>query len=128
MKKDGRVLEARAPIKKIQARQWLFPLAALYAMWVLPLSVLAILGNIQWLPGLANPYAHAHELIFGVAFLVISGYLLGNLERHRLLWLIALWLAARISFWVLSFHPLPALFAALVAGMLGWQVVPAFAM
>lgn len=126
MKKDGRVLEARVSAKKIQARQWLFPLAALYAMWVLPLSVLAILGNIQWLPGLANPYAHAHELIFGVAFLVICGYLLGNLERPRLLWLIALWLAARVSFWILSFHPLPALFAALAAGMLGWQVVPAF--
>ena len=63
--------ETKPVMKKIRARQWLFPLASLYAMLVLPLSVLAMLGQVRWLPGLANPHVHAHELIFGVAFLVI---------------------------------------------------------
>lgn len=126
MKKDGRVLSGTVSVNKIQARSWLFPLASLYAMLVLPLSVLSILGNIQWLPGLATPHAHAHELILGVAFLVICGYLLGAIPRSRLLWLVGLWLLARIGFWMLSFHPLPALFSAGAAALLAWQVVPAF--
>ncbi len=118
--------ETKSLNKKIQARQWLFPLASLYAMLVLPLSVVSMLGQIHWLPGLANPHVHAHELIFGVAFLVICGYLLGNVERKKLLWLTACWLLARISFWLLGFHPLGSLFAAGAAFMLAQQVVPAF--
>lgn len=118
--------ETRPVIKKIQAREWLFPLASFYAMLVLPLSVLAMLGQLHWLPGLANPHVHAHELIFGVAFLVICGYLLGNIVRPRLLWLIGLWLLARISFWLLGFHPLSALFSAIAAFLLVQQVAPAF--
>ena len=118
--------KAKSLSKKIQARQWLFPLAAAYAMLVLPLSVLAMLGQIRWLPGLTNPYVHAHELIFGVAFLVICGYLLGNIERQRLQLLTGSWLLARISFWLLSFHPLSAIFSAVAAFLLARQVVPAF--
>lgn len=118
--------ETKPVMKKIQARQWFFPLASLYAMLVLPLSVLAMLGQVRWLPGLANPHVHAHELIFGVAFLVICGYLLGNLARSRLLWLTGLWLLARISFWVWGFHPFSALFSAIAAFLLAQQVVPAF--
>ncbi len=112
-------------LQKIQAKSWLFPLAALYALLVLPLSVLAILGQIN-LPGLAHPYAHAHELLFGVAFLVICGYLLGNLAVAQLARLILMWLLARACFWTLGFHPLVSVFAALAAAMLVWQVVPAF--
>lgn len=118
--------ETKQPVKKIQARQWLFPLAAAYAMLLLPLSVLAMLGQIRWLPGLASPHAHAHELLFGVAFLVICGYLLGNVERQRLWLLTGSWLLARISFWTLSFHPLSAVFSAVAAFLLASQVVPAF--
>lgn len=118
--------ETKPVIKKIQAREWLFPLASFYAMLVLPLSVLAMLGQLHWLPGLANPHVHAHELIFGVAFLVICGYLLGNIIRTRLLWLIGLWLLARISFWLLGFHLLSALFSAIAAFLLVQQVAPAF--
>ncbi len=110
---------------KTQARQWLFPLASFYAL-LLPLSVLSMLGQIRFLPGLASPHVHAHELIFGVAFLVICGYLLGNVERKKLLWLTSCWLLARISFWTLGFHPLGALFAAGAAFMLAQQGVPAF--
>lgn len=113
-------------ITKIQARQWLFPLASLYALLLLPLSVLAMLGQIRFLPGLANPHMHAHELVFGVAFLVICGYLLGNVERKKLLWLIGLWLVARLLMWVLGFHPLAALFSAGAAWLLVQQVAPAF--
>lgn len=118
--------KAKPAIKKIQARQWLFPLASFYAMLILPLSVLAMLGQLRWLPGLANPHVHAHELLFGIAFLVICGYLLGNITRTRLLWLTGLWLLVRISFWLLGFHPLSALFSALAAFLLAQQVVPVF--
>lgn len=118
--------KAKSLPKKIQARQWLFPLAAAYAMLILPLSVLAMLGQIRWLPGLANPHVHAHELIFGVTFLVICGYLLGNIERQRLQLLVGSWLLARLSFWILSFHPLSAVFSAVAAFLLARQVVPAF--
>lgn len=126
VERGSAVSEARPVSKKIQARLWLFPLAALYAVLVLPLSVLSMLGQVRWLPGLANPFVHAHELIFGVAFLVICGYLLGNVTRVRLLWLVGLWLLARVGFWWLGFHPLAALFAGGAAFMLAQQVVPAF--
>lgn len=111
---------------KIQARLWLFPLATLYAITLVPLSVLSMLGQISLLPGLANPHVHAHELIFGFAFPVISGYLLGAMERKRLGVLITAWLLARLAFWMLGFHPLAALFSALAAVLLGWQAIPSF--
>lgn len=116
---------------KIQARLWLFPLAALYAILLLPLSVLGILGQASFLPALlaqnlANPYFHGHELIFGFAFPIICGYLLGALEPGRLLALLGCWLLARIGFWVLAFHPLPAFCAAMAAALLCWHVIPAF--
>lgn len=114
------------PAIKIQARQWLFPLASVYAMLILPLSVLSILGKISWLPAMASPYAHAHELVFAVALLVICGYLLGNRTRQQLLYLVGLWLAGRLSFLWLGFHPLAAIFTAAIAVILIWQVVPAF--
>lgn len=111
---------------KVQARAWLFPLASVYAILILPLSVFSILGTINWLPSMANPYAHAHELIFGVALMVICGYLLGNRTQQQLLVMVGLWLAGRLSFWLLGFHPLAAVFTAAIAGILIWQVVPAF--
>lgn len=126
MKNSAHAAQARQSVKKIQARQWLFPLASFYAMVLLPLSVLSMLGQVRFLPGLANPHVHAHELLFGVAFLVICGYLLGNVTRTRLLWLIGLWLLARLCFWLLGFHPLAALFSAGAAWLLAQQVVPAF--
>jgi uncharacterized protein involved in response to NO len=116
---------------KIPSRLWLFPLAALYAVLLLPLSVLGMLGQAQFLPALlaahlANPYFHAHELIFGFAFPIISGYLLGGVARDRLVLLVVCWALARASFWGMSFHPVPALFSALAAGLLCWNAVPAF--
>lgn len=127
---DAIKASAKKPAK-IQARLWLFPLAALYALVALPLTALGILGQARFLPGfighqLANPYFHAHELIFGFAFPIIAGYLLGSLARWRLLLLIGCWLLARISFWALAFHPVSALFAGLAAFLLCWNAIPAF--
>lgn len=117
--------------KKIQARLWLFPLGVLYAIVALPLSVLGILGQASFLPQgishqLASPFFHAHELIFGFAFAVISGYLLGSLPRARLLALILCWLLARLSFWLLGFHLISASLAALTALLLGLHAMPSF--
>jgi uncharacterized protein involved in response to NO len=57
---------------------------------------------------------------------VISGYLLGNLQSSRLYALIGCWLLARISFWLLSFHFVPATFSALAALLLCWHAIPSF--
>lgn len=111
---------------KIQARQWLFPLAACYALLVLPLTVLGLLGQLALPAGLANPLVHAHELLFGLAFLVVYGYLLGPMRRIELTAFIVLWLLARCSF---AFHPFswPAtIFSMTAALFLGYRVVPRF--
>jgi uncharacterized protein involved in response to NO len=50
-----------------------FPLAAAYALLVLPASVLPMLGIAPLAPGLASPAAHAHDLLFGIALLVVAG-------------------------------------------------------
>lgn len=111
---------------KVQAKEWLFPLASLYALLLLPISVLAILAKVTFLPTLANPYGHAYEMLFGVAFLVICGYLLGNMLRWQLALLALSWLLARGMFLWQGFGWQVALISAVPALMLVRQVVPAF--
>src|SRR3546814_8884250 len=55
---------------------------ALYAALILPYSVLALLGLLPALPGLATSAGHAHEMLFGFALAVIAGYLLRSEERR----------------------------------------------
>ncbi|HEX6633947.1 MAG TPA: NnrS family protein [Usitatibacter sp.] len=101
-----------------------FPLAAAYALLVLPASVLPMLGIAPLAPGLASPAAHAHELLFGFALLVVAGHQLGQPGARRLGLLLALWAAARLSFLFA-----PASLAAAAANVafavaLGAQLVP----
>lgn len=76
----------------------LFPVAALYAALVVPLSVWGMLGGRPVPPGLATPAGHAHELLFGYALLVVAGFLIPRVTSLRLGLLVGSWTAARLAF------------------------------
>ena len=106
------------------ASRLLFPLAAAYAALILPASVMPMLGIAPALPGLASPAAHAHEMLFGFALLVVAGQQLGQADARHLGLLLALWAAARLSF---LFAPASALAVAAnvaFAGVLGALLAP----
>jgi len=105
-------------------------LAGAYAALAAPLWALQYAG---WLSG-ANPLWHAHEMLFGYAFAVISGFLLTAVRAWTarptpsgtaLAAIAGLWLAAR----ALAFHSLlassilDALFALAVAWGIGCPIV-----
>ncbi len=75
-----------------------FPLATAYAIFVLPASVLAMLGLIGEVPALASGTGHAHEMLFGFALAVVVGNQLGPMPVARLALLTGLWLLARATF------------------------------
>lgn len=107
------------------AWRWLFPLAAVHAALLVPLSLLA-LYSWSGFSLLSTPAAHGRELLFGFALTVIAGYLLGPQPRRWLLMLVALWLVARLGglLW-----PGSAMVIAADAGfalMVGWTLVPRF--
>ena len=81
----------------LPAWRWLFPLAALHAALMVPLSLLSLYHQLDVVPQLASPAAHARELLFGFALAVIAGYLLGPLPRGRLAALVGLWLVGRLG-------------------------------
>ena len=102
-----------------------FPMAALHAGVMVPLSLLAFYHAAP-LAGVGSPAAHGRELLFGFALAVIAGYLLGPLPRRWLLGLASLWLAARVG-GLLRPEALPVLLAdGLFAVLLGWRLVPRF--
>jgi len=81
---------------RLPAWRWLFPLAALHAALMVPLSLLALYHG--WsVVQLATPAAHAREMLFGFALAVIAGYLLGPVPRRQLAVLVALWLLGRVG-------------------------------
>jgi len=114
--------KARLPF----ANAWFFPAAALYAALILPYSVLALLGLLPALPGLATSAGHAHEMFFGFALAVIAGYLLGPQPLRFTLTLLGCWALARLSFlqWPGSWLALAS--AAIFATGLAWKVLPRF--
>lgn len=108
------------------ANAWFFPAAALYAVIALPWSVLGLLGLLSAPPGLASPYGHAHELLFGFALAVVAGYLLGPQPLRITLALLAAWALARLGWLFWPGGWLAILSAALFATTLAWKVVPRF--
>lgn len=75
-----------------------FPAATLYAIFVLPASVFAMLGFTGALPALASPSGHVHEMLFGFALAVVAGNQLGPMAISRLTLLAGLWMIARATF------------------------------
>ena len=108
------------------ANAWFFPVAALYAAFILPISVFALLGLIPAPPGLSTPSGHAHEMLFGFAMAVTAGYLLGPQPLRLILSLLGCWALARLSFLLWPGSWLAPASAALFAGGLAWKVLPRF--
>jgi uncharacterized protein involved in response to NO len=125
-RQDARPAAARAH-RRIPAHVVFYPIAAAYALAVVPVSVLSLLGIGATLPGLAWPVGHAHEMIFGFALAVISGNQLGPMNRRPLILLLVVWLAARIAF-LFTPQSMVALAANVAyAVLLGWRLVPRLA-
>ena len=113
-------------IKPVFANVYWFPVAAFYAALILPWSVLGQLGWAGAPVGLRSSWGHGHEMLFGFALAVVSGYLLGPRPRRNLLAMLGLWLLARIAFlgWPTSLAA--ALFDLGFVLALAWQTVPSF--
>lgn len=102
-----------------------FFVACLYAALAVPLAVLAMTSGTAWPPGLTAP-GHAHEMLFGFALLLVTGYLLNSVSRATLVGLLVLWLTARISY-LLAPSAMPALvLSPLYAVFLAALAVPKF--
>ncbi len=87
--------------RRVVTETFFFPLAAGYGALILPLFIFG-LRHPQLVPaGLTTPAGHAHELLFGYALAVVTGFLLNRVNPGLLALLVTLWLAARISFLLL---------------------------
>ena len=72
------------PRRPVAGNAVFFPLATAYATFVLPASVLALLGLTNAFPAFASPIGHAHELLFGFSLAVVAGKQLGPMPMLRL--------------------------------------------
>lgn len=108
------------------ANAWFFPVAALYAAFILPISVFALLDLIPAPPGLSTPSGHAHEMLFGFALAVVAGYLLGPQPLRLILSLLGCWALARLSFLLWPGSWLALASAATFAGAVAGKVLPRF--
>lgn len=77
-----------------------FVAASLYAALSVPLSLQGMLSATPWVAALASPHAHARELLFGFAYCVVAGYLLGKMHRWQVWGILLLWFAARAAWWL----------------------------
>ena len=82
----------------VVTESWFFPLAAAYGAMSLPLFIFGWLGYLPLPPGLLTPAGHAHELLFGFALAVVTGFLINRVSPARLGLLLTLWLLARLTF------------------------------
>jgi uncharacterized protein involved in response to NO len=94
---EGHPNSAR-PRRRIAGDSIFFPMATVYAIFVLPASVFAMLGITGALPALASASGHAHEMLFGFALAVVAGNQLGPMAIPRLVLLAGLWVIARAAF------------------------------
>lgn len=103
-----------------------FPVAAVYAALILPLSVGGQLGWWPAPPGLQYAWGHGHEMIFGFALAVIAGYISGPMKKRDTFAWMALWLAARASFWLVPTHWISAVINVLFVALLVRKLAPIF--
>jgi len=109
----------------VAAYPWFFPAAAAYAALAVPFSVLAMRQGLP-VPGLATPWGHAHELLFGFGLAVAAGFLLSRDRPGVLAGLFTLWLLARISWLLVPQAPLTALASTGFAVVLACVAAPRF--
>jgi uncharacterized protein involved in response to NO len=110
--------------RRIPGNTWFYPAATIYAILVLPASVVAMLGWTHAFPGLAFPAGHAHELLFGFALAVVAGNQLGPRPLRTLASLIASWLLARIAFIAAPTSIASIVLNVLFPALLAYQVAP----
>lgn len=108
------------------AYELFYPAAACYAAAVLPVSALAMTGDIPF-PALAHPQAHAHEMLLGFALAVVAGNQLGTARGPWVAAMLLLWAAARAAFLAAPASLLSAGLNAAFAGLLAARIVPRLA-
>lgn len=112
-------------VKKWKSQNIFFPLAALHAAVLTPLSVYAMQSSESWPRGLIGG-GHAFEMFFGFVLALVAGYTLGPVTSRRMLALIFVWFTGRI----LLFAPVDPMASraatVLFAVLLGMVVLPRF--
>lgn len=111
---------------RLLAWHWFFPLTALHAALMVPLSLLSFYYQFDLLPQLASPTGHARELIFGFSLSLIAGYLLGPLSRRLLAGLVALWMLGRLGVMAAPLMHVATLADVLFAVWVAYLLVPRF--
>jgi uncharacterized protein involved in response to NO len=101
-----------------------YPAATLYAAIILPASVLAMTGAVDYLRTLADPLVHAHEMLLGFALAVVAGNQLGIARGRFVVALLLLWACARGAFVLAPASLAAAALNAAFAGALAWRIVP----
>lgn len=109
-------------LSRVRPQSVLFGAATLYATLALPLWVLARQLQLRFAPArLGSGDWHGYEMLFGYAFAVVAGFLIGPVARWAVALLLGLWLVARGSALVAPFgavHSIAsALFSISVAGL-----------
>ena len=118
------------PRRPLAGNTLFFPAATVYAIFVLPASVISMIGIASGFPGLASAAGHAHEMLFGFALAVVAGNQLGAMAGKRLAAVGGLWVVSRVTFRLApqsaaaaAAHLVPRLFGA--AKKLRNQALPA---
>jgi len=75
-----------------------FPAATLYGALAVPLSVHGMVSGQALLPAFASIPGHAHELLFGYALAVVTGFLVSRATAAQLTGLALLWGLGRVTF------------------------------
>jgi uncharacterized protein involved in response to NO len=109
--------------KTLSADVLFFPAAAAFSAIIIPSWIMALQG---WIP-IPGPYWHGHEMLFGYAFAVVSGYLITRVSSVMLGGLFLSWLAARLAaFGVMGDSLATALPGLVFAGLVIYLVAPPF--
>ena len=107
---------------KVYAHRWFFIAACIYAVLMIPLTLLARQGFGPAI--LSVPTGHAFEMLFGFIPALIAGYLLGPMPAKKLVWFLCFWLLARIAGLIAPFSWLALVFNALFVILFARQLLP----
>lgn len=107
---------------KTHAHQWFFPAACVYAILILPLTMLARHGYGP--AALAAPTGHAFEMLFGFALALIAGYLLGPMPARQLALFLIFWLLARLMALIDPTNWLTVASNTVFVALLAWHLLP----
>lgn len=70
------------PRRPLAGTTLFFPAATVYSIFILPASVLSMIGIASGIPGLASAAGHAHEMLFGFVLAVVTGNQLGAMAGN----------------------------------------------